>query len=196
MQPAFSESGALPILRSAVRDEFGIQCRRSSGQAPRLPRESRRPVSKRLECNRAARQSGASYHSSAARGEGRRSASRFLGRSSRPDCIRNSKCTGMLRPGCGRGIRRRSLTNEKAYLLGKFARVALRTSNIDYNGRFCMSSAAARGDQGLRHRSRAAVPPGRHRRAPKRSCWSAATRPRRCRRSCSTSRRSAATAAR
>lgn len=35
------------------------------------------------------------------------------------------------------------LTNEKAYLLGKFARVALRTSQIDYNGRFCMSSAAA-----------------------------------------------------
>jgi assimilatory nitrate reductase catalytic subunit len=36
-----------------------------------------------------------------------------------------------------------SLTNEKAYLLGKFARVALGTSKIDYNGRFCMSSAAA-----------------------------------------------------
>ena len=35
------------------------------------------------------------------------------------------------------------LTNEKVYLLGKFARVALRTSQIDYNGRFCMSSAAA-----------------------------------------------------
>ncbi|MFI9202403.1 molybdopterin oxidoreductase family protein [Streptomyces sp. NPDC053048] len=35
------------------------------------------------------------------------------------------------------------LTNEKAYLLGKFARVVLRTANIDYNGRFCMSSAAA-----------------------------------------------------
>lgn len=35
------------------------------------------------------------------------------------------------------------LTNEKAYLLGKFARVALRTSQVDYNGRFCMSSAAA-----------------------------------------------------
>jgi assimilatory nitrate reductase catalytic subunit len=39
------------------------------------------------------------------------------------------------------------LTNEKAYLLGKFARIALRTSNIDYNGRFCMSSAAAAGLQ-------------------------------------------------
>ena len=36
-----------------------------------------------------------------------------------------------------------SLTNEKAYLIGKFARVALRTANVDYNGRFCMSSAAA-----------------------------------------------------
>jgi assimilatory nitrate reductase catalytic subunit len=37
------------------------------------------------------------------------------------------------------------LTNEKAYALGKFARVALGTSNIDYNGRYCMSSAAAAG---------------------------------------------------
>lgn len=36
-----------------------------------------------------------------------------------------------------------ALTNEKAYLLGKFARVALGTANIDYNGRYCMSSAAA-----------------------------------------------------
>ncbi|WP_215455307.1 molybdopterin oxidoreductase family protein [Streptomyces sp. ATCC 21386] len=37
------------------------------------------------------------------------------------------------------------LTNEKAYLLGKFARIVLGTSQIDYNGRFCMSSAAAAG---------------------------------------------------
>jgi assimilatory nitrate reductase catalytic subunit len=36
-----------------------------------------------------------------------------------------------------------ALTNEKVYLLGKLARVALGTSNIDYNGRFCMSSGAA-----------------------------------------------------
>jgi assimilatory nitrate reductase catalytic subunit len=39
------------------------------------------------------------------------------------------------------------LSNEKAYVLGKFARVALRTSNIDYNGRFCMASAAAAGNK-------------------------------------------------
>ncbi len=35
------------------------------------------------------------------------------------------------------------LTNEKAYQLGKFARVALGTPQVDYNGRFCMSAAAA-----------------------------------------------------
>ena len=36
-----------------------------------------------------------------------------------------------------------SMTNEKAYMIGKFARVALRTANIDYNGRLCMVSAGA-----------------------------------------------------
>ncbi|WP_078546414.1 formate dehydrogenase subunit alpha [Litchfieldia alkalitelluris] len=35
-----------------------------------------------------------------------------------------------------------SMTNEKCYLVGKYARVALGTKYIDYNGRFCMSSAA------------------------------------------------------
>ena len=41
------------------------------------------------------------------------------------------------------------LTNEKAYLLGKFARVVLRTPFVDYNGRFCMSSAAAAANRTL-----------------------------------------------
>jgi assimilatory nitrate reductase catalytic subunit len=36
-----------------------------------------------------------------------------------------------------------SLTTEKTYLLGKFARVCLRTPYIDYNGRLCMVSAGA-----------------------------------------------------
>jgi assimilatory nitrate reductase catalytic subunit len=36
-----------------------------------------------------------------------------------------------------------SLTNEKSYLIGKFARLALGTANLDYNGRFCMVSAGA-----------------------------------------------------
>lgn len=36
-----------------------------------------------------------------------------------------------------------SLSNEKSYLMGKFARVALQTANLDYNGRLCMVSAGA-----------------------------------------------------
>src|SRR5262245_32552078 len=36
-----------------------------------------------------------------------------------------------------------SLTIEKAYLMGKFARMCLKTRHIDYNGRLCMVSAAA-----------------------------------------------------
>ncbi|MEV7175626.1 molybdopterin oxidoreductase family protein [Kitasatospora sp. NPDC093679] len=35
-----------------------------------------------------------------------------------------------------------SLFSEKTYLVGKFARVALRTRHVDYNGRLCMVSAA------------------------------------------------------
>ncbi|WP_256013549.1 molybdopterin oxidoreductase family protein [Desertivirga xinjiangensis] len=36
-----------------------------------------------------------------------------------------------------------SLSNEKSYLMGKFARVAVKTANLDYNGRLCMVSAGA-----------------------------------------------------
>ena len=36
-----------------------------------------------------------------------------------------------------------SLTNEKAYLMGKFARLAVGTRHIDYNGRLCMVAAGA-----------------------------------------------------
>jgi assimilatory nitrate reductase catalytic subunit len=36
-----------------------------------------------------------------------------------------------------------SLTTEKTYLMGKFARMCLKTANIDYNGRLCMVSAGA-----------------------------------------------------
>lgn len=36
-----------------------------------------------------------------------------------------------------------SLTNEKCYLVGKFARLVLGTRYVDYNGRMCMASAGA-----------------------------------------------------
>jgi assimilatory nitrate reductase catalytic subunit len=35
-----------------------------------------------------------------------------------------------------------SMTNEKCYIMGKFARIGLGTKHIDYNGRYCMSAAA------------------------------------------------------
>ncbi|HEX6535010.1 MAG TPA: molybdopterin oxidoreductase family protein [Gemmatimonadaceae bacterium] len=35
-----------------------------------------------------------------------------------------------------------SMSNERCYLMGKFARVAVGTRHVDYNGRLCMSSAA------------------------------------------------------
>src|ERR1051325_5116497 len=40
-----------------------------------------------------------------------------------------------------------ALTNEKAYLLRKFARVARAPPSINYTGRFCMSSAGAASQQ-------------------------------------------------
>ncbi len=60
------------------------------------------------------------------------------------------------------------LTNEKAYQLGKFARIALRTRHIDYNGRFCMSSAAAAGNRAFGIDRGTAVPARRRRRGRRR----------------------------
>ncbi len=42
-----------------------------------------------------------------------------------------------------------SLTNEKSYFIGKFARLALQTANLDYNGRLCMVSAGAANKKAL-----------------------------------------------
>ena len=42
-----------------------------------------------------------------------------------------------------------SLTNEKSYLVGKFARLGLQTANLDYNGRLCMVSAGVANKKAL-----------------------------------------------
>ncbi len=47
-----------------------------------------------------------------------------------------------------------SITNEEAYLLGKFARVGLQTKYIDYNGRLCMSAASNRDQPNIRRGQR------------------------------------------
>jgi assimilatory nitrate reductase catalytic subunit len=60
---------------------------------------------------------------------------------------------GRIQSSCGRDafavLGGASLTIEKAYLMGKFARVCLGTANIDYNGRLCMVSAAAANKKAL-----------------------------------------------
>ncbi len=45
-----------------------------------------------------------------------------------------------------------SMTTEKCYLLGKFARVCLKTRYIDYNGRLCMVQRRGREQEGVRDR--------------------------------------------
>ena len=42
-----------------------------------------------------------------------------------------------------------SMTNEKCYLMGKFARVGIGTRHCDYNGRLCMSSATGANELAL-----------------------------------------------
>lgn len=42
-----------------------------------------------------------------------------------------------------------STTNEKCYIMGKFACVALGTRHCDYNGRLCMSSATGASERSL-----------------------------------------------
>ena len=86
------------------------------------------------------------------------------------------------------------LTNEKAYQLGKFARVALRTPQHRLQ-RPVLHVVGRRGRHPrVRDRPRPAVPARRHRRRPTCSSSSAATRPTRCRPRCSSSTRAASAA--
>ena len=61
-----------------------------------------------------------------------------------------------------------SLTTEKSYLMGKFARVALGTRHIDYNGRLCMVSAGT----ATNSRSASTAVPSHGARSPKPRCCS------------------------
>ena len=72
-------------------------------------------------------------------------------RASRRRSTASSRAYG---PGAFAVLGGASLTTEKTYLLGKFARVCLKTPNIDYNGRLCMVSAGAGEQEGVRHRPR------------------------------------------
>ena len=64
-----------------------------------------------------------------------------LGRSARFHRQPHSRHPGAAWQRLGGGFWRRVAHTEKSYLMGKFARVALGTRHIDYNGRLCMVSA-------------------------------------------------------
>ena len=115
---------------------------RSNHRQPEVSGERRRPLRERLVGSRHAAPSRATSYAARARRERRAGAvewdealERITSGVSPRRRAYGRDAVGVFGGG--------SLTNEKAYLLGKFARVALGTANIDYNGRFCMSSAAA-----------------------------------------------------
>ena len=139
----------LPVLRAAVRDDAArpAPVRRSTVAGRRLPDQPGRAVPEGLDLGRAARPPGPAHRrrwSATAAGCGRPRWDEALDR-----IVAGRRAASRTRHGrdavavFGGG----GLTNEKAYALGKFARVALRTRTIDYNGRFCMSSAAAAGNR-------------------------------------------------
>ena len=66
-----------------------------------------------------------------------------MGRGARPGRLRDQRIQETYGRDAFAVYSGSSLATEVTYLMGKFARVALRTKNIDYNGRLCMVSAAA-----------------------------------------------------
>ena len=119
---------------------------------PGLPDQPRRAVLEGLDGGRPARPPAPAAHPAGADGP-RRPDQPAPHR--RPGTRRSTLIVAGIRPTPSSGYGRDAvgcfggggLTNEKAYALGKFARVALRTAMIDYNGRFCMSSAATAGNR-------------------------------------------------
>ena len=188
--PQLGRPHALPVLRVPVRRADGRGPRPAPAAVigrPALPGQQRPALRQGLDvarrCSRHPRRLTSPLvrdtPASVPRGE--------LGRGARPrrrrDSPRSRPSTARTRSGVfGSG----ALTNEKAYLLGKFARVALGTRehrlqrpvlHVERRGRRRTGRSAS--TAGCRSRV------GRHRTRRGRSCSSGRTPPTRCRRSCS-----------
>ena len=144
----------LPVLRPAVRPDPDGQprprrCQRRHRRGPGLPHQPGRPVPEGLDERRGPDQPRPPDQPPGPRGRrraGPRRAGTTPSTSSPTGCSPSGRESG---PDAVAVFGGGGLTNEKAYQLGKFARVALGTANIDYNGRFCMSSAAAAANRSL-----------------------------------------------
>ena len=138
---------ALLLLRPAVRHP--AQGPRQRGDRLRavggVPVQSRHALSEGREALPAGLASRSADDGAAARHRRRRRASARCRTTRRS--TRVAAEIGRIQQAYGAGaigvLGGASLTTEKTYLLGKFARVCLKTPFIDYNGRLCMVSAGA-----------------------------------------------------
>ena len=164
---------ALPVLRAAVRhDARAARAPTSrSRRATDFPANAGRAVPEGLDRGRAADHAGPAHHPAGPR---RRRAARR-----RPGTTRStSSPTGIAGIQAEHGpdavavFGGGGLTNEKAYQLGKFARVALRHQPDRLQRPVLHVLGRGRREPGVRHRPRPAVPARRPRPRPTRSCWS------------------------
>ncbi len=187
----------LPVLRAPVRD--GDAADRPAvtppapsprslghGRRPPVPHQPRRPVPEGLDERERARPADRLTHPAGARRDGDLQPADWdealdvvATRIAAPSRWSGGPDTVAIFGGGG-------LTNEKAYALGKFARIVLRTPFIDYNGRFCMS-APRPAPTGRSASTVAPLPAHRSRRRAGDPPAGQSTSPRRCRRPCSTS---------
>ena len=127
-------------IQLKVQDEQGRRLR-ALGGVPVQPREALPQGREALPAGRAPgpaarRRSCATRRAASSRSTGTRRSTARRARSSASRRRYGNDAFAVLRGA--------SLTNEKAYLIGKFARVARAArANIDYNGRLCMVSAGA-----------------------------------------------------
>ena len=193
---------ALPVLRVPVRHAVDDDRGRGVEPAPRpdvradadFPGQPRADVHQGLHVGRAARSPGARRGAAAARA--RRAGSRPCrgtrrSTSSPSGCSRSATRTARRR--WRRSAAARSPTRRRTCSASSRAS-RCGSPNIDYNGRYCMASAAAGQNRAFGIDRGLPFPVERHRANARRSCSGARTAPTRCRRSCSgcSSRASAA----
>ena len=134
----------------------------------------------------------------AARARRRRTRSSPVSWDERPrsDRVGVSRDAGRVRPRCRRRVRRRIADQREGVPAGKVRARGARHGEHRLQRPVLHVVGGRRRHERAGRRSRPAVSTRRHSAMPKRFCSSAATWRRRCRRSCGTSRRSSATAAR
>ena len=157
---------SLPVLRASVRMRGG------PAEAPRSGRPRSRSTAARSASRAGPRPRPLDHPerlpTPLVRDAARRARAGLVGRGARPRSrrafARSRSATAATRSASSAAARSR--TRRRTCSASSRASRCAR-GNIDYNGRFCMSSRRRPRNQGVRHRPRAAVPARGHRRAPR-----------------------------